>query len=165
MATLYELDRAIEQVIEHGFSWDDETGEVMFDESDLESLQVALSDKLEACGIWLKNQKALADAIKAEEKALSDRRKSIEKRLERMYGYVLRCLMKTPKQKLETPMVALSTRKSTRTIIDDESEVPEEFTEQVVTVKVNKAEIGKALKSGREVSGAHLETSQNLQVK
>ena len=165
MATLYEIDRAIEQVIEHGFSWDDETGEVLFDESDLERLQVALSDKLEACGIWIKNQKALADAIKAEEKALSDRRKSIEKRLERMDGYVLSCLLKTPKQSVETPMVSLKTRKSTRTIIDDEAEVPEEFTEQVVTVKVNKAEIGKALKAGREVSGAHLETSQNLQVK
>jgi hypothetical protein len=165
VATLYELDKAIEQVIEHGFSWDEETGEVLFEESDLESLQVALSDKLEACGIWIKNQKALADAIKAEEKALSDRRKSIEKRLERMDGYVLRCLMKTPKQSVETPMVSLKTRKSTRTIIDDESEVPEEFTEHVVTVKVNKAEIGKALKAGREVSGAHLETSQNLQVK
>lgn len=165
MATLYELDKAIEQVIEHGFSWDEETGEVLFEESDLESLQVALSDKLEACGIWIKNQKALADAIKAEEKALSDRRKSIEKRLERMNGYVLRCLLKTEKKSVETPMVSLKTRKSTRTIIDDESEVPEEFTEQVVTVKVNKAEIGKALKAGREVSGAHLETSQNLQVK
>lgn len=165
MATLYEIDRAIEQVIEHGFSWDEETGEVLFEESDLDSLQVALNEKLEACGIWMKNQKALADAIKAEEKALSDRRKSIEKRMERMDGYVLRCLLKTPKQSVETPMVSLKTRKSTRTIIDDESEVPEEFIEQVVTVKVNKAEIGKALKAGREVSGAHLETSRNLQVK
>lgn len=165
MATLYELDKAIEQVIEHGFSWDDETGEVLFDESDLESLQVALSDKLEACGIWIKDKKALADAIKAEEKALSDRRKSIEKRIERMDVYVLRCLLKTPKQSVETPMVSLKTRKSTRTIIDDEAEIPEEFTEQVVTVKVNKADIGKALKAGKEVPGAHLETSQNLQVK
>lgn len=165
MATLYELDKAIEQVIEHGFSWDEETGEVLFEEADLESLRVAFTDKLEACGIWMKNQKALADAIKAEEKALYDRRKSIEKRLERMDGYVLNCLMKTPKQSVETPVVSLKTRKSTRTVIDDESEVPEEFTEQVVTVKVNKAEIGKALKAGREVSGAHLETSQNLQVR
>lgn len=165
MATLYEIDRAIEQVIETGFSFDEETGEVLFEESDLDGLQVAFNEKLEACGIWIKNQKALADAIKAEEKALSDRRKSIEKRLERMDGYVLSCLLKTPKHSVETPMVSLKTRKSTRTIIDDESEVPEEFTEQVVTVKVNKAEIGKALKAGREVSGAHLETSQNLQVK
>ena len=165
MATLYELDKAIEQVIENGFSWDDETGEVLFEESDLDSLQAALSDKLEVCGIWIKNQKALADAIKAEEKALSERRKSIEKRMERMDGYVLRCLLKTPKQSMETPIVSLKTRKSTRTIIDDEAEVPEEFTEQVVTVKVNKSEIGKALKAGREVSGAHLETIQNLQVK
>ena len=113
----------------------------------------------------MKNQKSLADAIRAEEKALYDRRKAIEKRLERMNGYVLRCLLKTPKQKLETPMVALSTRKSTRTIVDDEAAVPEEFTEKVVTVKVNKTEIAKALKAGREVAGAHLEVSQNLQVK
>jgi seryl-tRNA synthetase len=165
MATLYEIDRAIEQVIETGFSWDEETGEVLFEEGDLEQLQVAFNEKLEACGIWMKNQKSLADAIRAEEKALYDRRKAIEKRLERMNGYVLRCLMKTPKQKLETPMVALSTRKSTRTIVDDEAAVPDEFTEQVVTVKVNKTEIGKALKAGREVAGAHLEVSQNLQVK
>lgn len=43
--------------------------------------------------------------------------------------------------------------------------MPEEFTEKVVTVKVNKTEIAKALKAGREVAGAHLEVSQNLQVK
>ena len=90
MATLYEIDRAIEQVIETGFSWDEETGEVLFEEGDLEQLQVAFNEKLEACGIWMKNQKSLADAIRAEEKALYDRRKAIEKRLERMNGYVLR---------------------------------------------------------------------------
>ena len=39
MATLYEIDRAIEQVIETGFSWDEETGEVLFEEGDLEQLQ------------------------------------------------------------------------------------------------------------------------------
>lgn len=165
MATLYEVDKAIDQLIECGFAWDEETGEVLFDESDLDALEVELRDKLEACGAWMKNQRSLAKAIREEEKALADRRKAIERRLEWMDGYVLRSLSKFEGGRLETPKVALSTRKSTRVVVDSEEDLPAEFVQLVETVKADKTAIGKAIKAGEDVPGAHVEEKLNLQVR
>lgn len=165
MATLYEIDRAIEQVIETEFSWDEETGEVLFEEKDLDALQMEFTDKLAACGCWMKNQRALAAAIKSEEQALAKRRKAIEAAVDRMSDYTLRHLLKLQKPVVETAEVRLSTRKSSRTVIDSEDMVPEKFKEQVITTKVSKTEIAKALKAGEDVPGAHVEVSQSLQLK
>ena len=165
MATLYEIDRAIESIIETGFSWDEETGEVLFEEKDLDGLQVAFEEKLEACGIWMKNQKALAAAIREEEKVLAERRKAIERKMERMDGYVLRHIAKIPKARIETPKVAMSTRKSQKVIVDNESLLPSKFVREVTSIKPDKVAIGKALKAGETVDGAFLENSVSLQLK
>lgn len=165
MAALYEIDRAIEQVIETGFSWDEETGEVLFETKDLDALQVAFKDKFAACGCWMKNQRALAAAIKEEEQQLAKRRKSIEAAVERMSDYTLSHLLRLERPVIETPEVRMSTRKSTRTVIDCEADVPDEFKTEKVTVSVSKTAIAKAFKSGAEVPGAHIEVSQTLQLK
>jgi NTP pyrophosphatase (non-canonical NTP hydrolase) len=164
MATLYELDKAYGRVIETGFAWDDETGEVTYDSSDLEALEGELADKLTACGCWVKNQQALADAIREEEKALKARRETIERKLERMSGYVVQVLGKMPNGRLDAPEVALSTRKSVRVVIDDAESLPREYVTETVTHKIDRAGIKAALKAG-EVEGAHLEARDNLRVR
>lgn len=164
MRALYEINKDIEQVIEMGYAFDEETGEIHFDESDLDSLEIELEAKLEACGCWMKSQKAMADQIRAEEKALAERRKVIEKRLERMDSYVLRSLGLMG-GKMETARIKLSTRKSTRTVIDDEAKIPLAYQQREVVVKYDKTAIGKALKAGQEIPGAHLLELDNLQIK
>jgi hypothetical protein len=47
-------------------------------------------------------------------------------------------------------------------VIEDEGLLPDGFRETITTVKLLKAEIGKALKSGEAVPGAHLEQSTRL---
>ena len=165
METLYEIDRAIEQVIETGFAFNEETGEVLFDEKDLDSLEVAFKDKLEACGLWIKNTTALAKAIREEEKELAKRRNALEARVERIEDYVIYYLGKLPKPTVETPKVRLSTRKSTRTIVDNEELVPEQYKTHVTTTKVSKTDVAKALKRGEDIPGVHIEVAQTLQVK
>ncbi len=165
MATLYEIDRAVEDVLERGFSVDEETGEVLFEAEDLDALGAALGDKLEACGLWLKNQRALAESIKAEEKALAERRRAAEKRVERMSAYMLRSLEKLDGCRLETARVQLSARRSTRVVVDSEEDLPPEFVQVVESFKVDKAAVGRALKAGARVPGAHAEERLNLQVK
>lgn len=164
MATLYEIDKAIEQVIDTGFSWDEETGEILFDTSNLEELQVAFKDKLENCGLWIKNQTALANDIRAEEKALAERRRAIESRIESMKAYTMAGLVKLDGAKLETAKLKLSTRKTSRVVVEDEAKVPDQFKQTVTTVKVSKSDLAAALKKG-EVEGAYLEVGQSLQVK
>lgn len=164
MATLYELDKNIEQIIETGFSWDEETGEILFDTSNLDELQVAFKDKLENCGLWIKNQTALAADIRAEEKALAERRKAIETKLENMKAYTMAGLIKLEGSKLETAKLRMTTRKTSRVVVEDEAKVPDQYKTVVETVKVSKTELAKALKEG-DVAGCYLEVGQSLQVK
>ena len=49
--------------------------------------------------------------------------------------------------------------------MDDENEVPEEYKTVKVTKTVDKAAIKNAIKSGKEIPGAHIETSETIQIK
>lgn len=165
MASLYEIDKSIEQIIEHGFAFDEETGEITFDVGDLDDLEAAFVDKLENCGLYVKNLKAMADAIKNEEAALAKRRKMLEGKIDRMNGYILPRLLKIDGTKVETPRVILSTRKSKSCNVYRPDKVPAEFKETVQTEKVKKAEIAKAIKAGKTVPGAEIVENINLQIK
>lgn len=165
MPSLYEIDRAISDVIETGYHVDEDTGEVLFDSSDLDALGVALSEKLDACGRYIKNQRALAESIKLEERALAERRKEIEHRIDSMDGYVLSTVNKLEGKRFESPAVRFTTRRSTATVIDDDSQIPDEYKDFVTTAKVDRKALGQALKRGDRIPGARLEERLNLQVK
>ena len=68
---LYQIDAEILKVI------DFETGEVL-DEDKLEELQMSKNEKIENILLYIKNLNADAEIIKAEEKALAERRKAKE---------------------------------------------------------------------------------------
>ena len=162
LTTLYQIDKAIAQIIETGFAFDEETGEVLADFSDLDALQVSYEKKLTACGMWVKNKKALVDAIKSEEKALRARRNVLERSIDRMDEYVKNHL---PEGGYESPEVRLSTRKSSKVIIDDPEAIPEQYQKYETIVSIDKKGIAQAIRAGSEIPGAHLEVSENLQVK
>lgn len=97
---LYEIDNAIQALIDGGV--DPETGEVVLDLEALEALQMERTSKLEGVALGVKNLNAEADAIRAEEKKLAERRKSIEGRRDRLKDFLLRAL---DGEKLETARV------------------------------------------------------------
>lgn len=165
MATLHNIDDALRDCIEQGFSVDPETGEVLWTRADLDRLEQAFSEKLEGCALWVKEQRALAKAIREEERALAARRKAIENRLDYMDGYILDALRSVDGGKFETPRAALSIRKSTRAVVDVPEVLPEGYRAIVTEVKPDKAAIAKALRRGEDVPGAHLETALNLRLK
>lgn len=160
--SLYELTGDLLTVINGGMVVDEINGEILFDADNLEELEIAYADKLEGCGIWVKNQQAEIEALKAEERKLAERRRVKENQVARLKEYMLQSMEATETSKLETSKVAISTRKSQRVIVDDEERVPLQFVK--VTKSVNKTELKKALKAG-EVEGAHIEESINLQLK
>ena len=88
--TLYEIKREIEEAIDAIFaSVDEETGEVSEDAvNKLAELNAARDEKLDNIGAYIKNLMAEAEAIKAEEKKLADRRRVIENKVERLKAYV-----------------------------------------------------------------------------
>lgn len=160
--SLYGITGDLLTVIEGGMVVDDNSGEILFDSDNLEELERDYFDKLEACGLYVKNEQAEIDAIKAEEKRLADRRRVKENKVNRLKEYMLQSMDATETKKLDTPKVYISTRKSQKVIIDNEEKIPRQFIK--VTETVNKTEIKKALKNGT-VDGAHIEEAVNLTLK
>lgn len=163
MASLYELDQAVLAVLENGLVFDEETGEILWDEDNFNQLEIERKDKLESVALYIKSLEADAAAIKAEEKALSDRRAVKEKKAERLRGYLSYSMECFGDRKLETPRVAIGFRKSEVVEIEDEALIPQTWLKYKTSV--DKAGIKKALKAGEFVHGAQLIERQNLQIK
>lgn len=161
---LYELDSTIAQVIERGFTFDEETGEVLFDESDLDALEAERAEKLEACACYTKSVEAEAAAIKAEIDALKERLDAKNRKAERMRDYMARSMLASGETKFETARCALSFRKSEAVELTGDA-LPAEFVKVKTTETVDKTAIKKAIKAGKTVAGAVLVERKNLQVK
>lgn len=129
----------------------------------IEQLQIAEGEKLEAIGCLIKNWRAENAALKAEAKALRDRATAVQNRIDRLSSYVRDYLVMTDKRKVVTTRAVLSLRKSTSVDIVDESLIHDDYWK--VTRSVSKADIGKFLKAGVPVSGAVLVENENLQIK
>lgn len=165
MATLYEIDKAILSVIEMGYQVDMDTGEILFDCDDLESLQAAKDKKLEGCACYVKNLQADVEALKAEEKALADRRKQKENRIGHMKRYIAASMKIDDLTTFETPKCKLSFRKSTALEITNESQIPQSYFNEIIIYRPDKAKIKDAIKLGAIVPGCQLVQRSNLQLK
>lgn len=59
----------------------------------------------------------------------------------------------------------ISFRKSVQTVIDNLDALPEEYVKKKIEYVADKAAIKKAIEAGAEISGAHLEKIENIQIK
>lgn len=164
MASLYELDQAVLTVLENGLIFDPETGEILFDEDNFDELEGARKDKMENVALYIKGLEADAAAIRAEEKALAERRSIKERKAERLRDYLTRSMRTLGDPKLETPRVAISFRKSQVVEVWDERELPEDYWKHPEP-QPDKTAIKQAIKAGWSVPGADLVERQNLQIK
>lgn len=161
MATLYELNSDLQHVLDGGLIVDEETGEVLFDSSNLEKLQAEYEAKLEACGLYIKNLESDAKAIRAEEIALAQRRRVLENKAKRLRSYLL--LNLGDDQTIKTPRLVMSTRYSEAVQIDDDTELADEWCR--IKREPNKSAIKEALKAGAEIAGAEIIKNRSLQLK
>ena len=157
---LYEIDENIRKVVGNGFSADPDTGEILFDEGDLESLRQQFAEKVEACLLMVKELRHDAEAMRDEERALAERRRAAERKAERLLSYAVEHL---GGEKFETPRTKLSYRRSRVVEIDDESALPEGCFEMVR--KPDKRAIKAAIDGGADVPGAHVVEKTNAVLK
>lgn len=164
---LYEISSNYLQALENVFV-DEETGEVK-GWVELEAMEGDFANKAEAVALYIKNLGAEAEAIKNEEKALADRRKRAEKKADNLKIYLAENMQNVGSERLSTPKVALSFRKSTVVEIDDRfRDWALENGEQFLKYKdpeVDKAAVKKAIQNGVEIKFAVLVDKQNLQIK
>lgn len=107
--TLYEINQEMLNLV------DEETGEVLDYEKFLE-LNMAKEEKLENIGLWIKDLKAEASALKAEKDALARRQKTAENKAESLTNYLQ---MMLNGEKFKTPRVSVSYRVSKAVEVDD----------------------------------------------
>lgn len=160
--TLYEIDKAIAECL------DLETGEIL-DFDKLNEMQMAKDEKLENVALFIKQLEAEAEAIRAEEKRLAERRKVKEDRIAGLKGWLTSVL---DGQAFETSKVRLSFRKSDKVEFEDELTVLEYLEKNNLDNCLNykfpdisKTEIKKLLKAGEKIPGAVLVETNNLQMK
>ena len=161
---LYEINDRIEEVLESGFSVDEETGEY-WDSESLDELSASFDEKAEAVALYIKNAAAEVDAIKAEEKALAERRRSKERRVEWLKGYLVSNFERMGKKGIETPRCKVTTRTTKRVEVVDETRVPVDFIRVKEERTVDKKAIMAAFKCGTYVPGAELVSSTSATVK
>lgn len=157
--TLYEINDQIAKAIELGF--DPETGEIL-DDSALRDLEMARDEKIENICLFVKDLKAEAEALKNEERGLSERRKSSEKKAESLTNY-LKAMLNG--EKFKTSKCSVSYRRTQAVQITDETLLPDCYIRRKVTEEPDKVAIKEALKAGGEVAGACLEERQSMTIK
>lgn len=158
---LYEIDQAISQVLENGFVMDEETGEIVFDETNLNALQMERESKIEGVAVWIKELRAEEAALKAEETALKERRERAGKKADRLLDFLNRSLT----EKFKTARVEIKFTNSVAVEVDNAVAVPEDFTRQTVKIDPDKKKIKDAIMHGHEVPGAHLVKKRTVKVK
>lgn len=164
-ATLSRVSGDLLAVLDGGMVVDEETGEITADVSDLAALQMRLEDKLDGCATWLRHMEAQAAEIRAEEKRLSERRKSLERALGSYRGYMASCVKQLPAERLKTPYNTVSVRRTKAVQVLDEAAVPDELMRVRTEAAPDKKAIRERLLSGEDVPGCALVVNESVSVR
>jgi hypothetical protein len=92
-------------------------------------------------------------------------KKAKENAIDRMKESVLNAMNIYGIEKVSTPTLSISIRKSESINIVNEDQVSDAFKKEKVTISIDKVAIKNAIKAGQYVAGATLEVNQNLQIK
>lgn len=134
----------------------------------LESASGELEIKATNVAMFIRNIEASADQIKQAEKAMSERRKSLENKAESVKRYLFDNMKRSGITKIESPYFALTIKKNPPSvIIDDATAIPDKFmvTPPPPPPSPDKAAIKSALQLGEVVEGAHIEQGERLEIK
>jgi len=137
-------------------------------EDTLESLTGDLEVKATNVAMFLRNLEASADAIKVAEKAMTDRRKSLEAKADRMRQYLLDNMLRTGISKIDCPYFALSIRKNPPSVeVINQGMIPDEYFDipEPLPAVLNKNRLKEDLKAGVVIEGAKLTSGSSLQIK
>lgn len=133
-----------------------------------EELTLLLQKKSQNIIGYTKNIELTINAMKEEEKRIVDNRKVLENKISKFKEYVKECMENNGFTKIETELGTLSIAKSPTSVeIVNEDEVPNEFKQEVVTIKIDKTKIKNNFKETGEIpTGVNIiTTNTNLRIK
>lgn len=133
----------------------------------LEALEGELVQKGQAVAAFALNLGAEVEAIKAVEKRIGDRRKALERHVERMRKYLRTNMEKagiTEIKAIDGSFTAKLAKGRPSVVVDDEALIADDSEFVRWRREINKTAIAEALKAGEQVPGAHLETRPSLRL-
>ena len=160
MANLFEYNEKIDEIIAKAI---DENGAVIDEElvAELDCLEMERAEKIDNCIKFYKSRKALAEALKAEKKAIGDRQRIAENECDSIKRYLGAALAG---EKWESIAGKISYKASKEVHIDDENDIPEEYMR--IKKDPNKTALKEAiLKDGEIIKGVWVEEKTNTIIK
>ena len=133
-----------------------------------EELTILLQQKSQNIIGYTKNIELTINAMKEEEDRIASNRKTLENKLARFKQYVKECMENNGITKIETGLGTLSIAKSPVSVeIVNEEAIPNNFKQEIVTVKVDKTKIKENFKETGEIpDGVNIVTTNtNLRIK
>lgn len=164
--TLYEVASEHRQMVERLMSTQDDAQTIA---DTIESESYPLEIKAQNVAYAIRNLEATAEAIKAAEKQMADRRKAMENRAEHIREYLKTCMEVANVQKVECPHFALTIKKNPQSVhIFEEALIPAEYMAPAPPPPPpapNKVAIKEAINAGKEVPGAMLVQGKRLEIR
>lgn len=117
---------------------------------------------------YTKNIELTIEAMKTEEKRISEQRKVLENKLDNFKQYVKECMEQNGINKIETGLGTISIANNPISVeIENEEEVPDEFKAVITTTKIDKTKIKDNFKETGEIpKGVKINTENTrLQIK
>jgi Gp157 protein len=134
-------------------------------ETALALTQDELQDKAISYGFVIKHFDNDIDIIEAEMKRLYSLKEKAQRRKEMFKTRLSEALQQFGVEKITTPLLKLSFRKSESVEITDGENIPDEYLDTKIVTTISKTRIKEAIKEGQIVKGAELVVKQNLQIK
>lgn len=172
----YGIAEQLAKVVEEGFSFNEETGEVYFTTDDLDALNMAFEEKIDSLSGLYELYGDRAKSLKERSKDISEKAKRFENKSESIKKYIDSLMKIAGKTKLEVGDKSLSYRKSVSGDIYDTKQLvdwiesDEDRKKNYYTYKepeISKKNLGDALKKNieTEIPGFRLVENDNLQIK
>lgn len=105
------------------------------------------------------------DIIDNEIKRLQQAKKTREKAIERLKANIEMAMITFEVDKIETPLIKISFRKSESVEVENVNQLPNEFKVIKVTEAADKFKIKDAIKAGETIEGCSIKTNRNIQIK
>lgn len=157
---LYEISQNYSQLLDLADSMD----ETVFQDT-LSAIEEALEDKVENIGKMIRCLEADAEAIKSEEKRLTDKRRAIENKIANIKGYVQHEMEVAGIDKVKRPTLTVAIQANPPSVfVKDESLIPSHYMIPSAP-KLDKKAVLTFLKEGGEVPGCEIQQLRSVRIK
>lgn len=159
---LYTLTESYRNLLE--LTENEEVQQEVLEES-LKDLEDDINTKVENIAKVIKTLNAESKVLDEEVKRLANRKKILNNRIDSLKTYVLGNMNALGLKKVKGAILSVSITEPKSTQIYSENLIPNEYKEEIITFKIDKTAIKKAINEGLEVPGAKLITNESITIR